>query len=141
MNFQEELTAVTDLYYQEEFQNGSETDQGKICEQADIRLRELQKECGKKEERRKILQLLAVNSEYQENYENAGFYYEQMLLYEETYRAGYGEYGMFLIRVGEQEASRTLWREYKLKESVLDDTVSRNLELWEKEMGKIEEKS
>ena len=48
---------------------------------------------------------------------------------------------MFLIRVGEQEASRTLWREYKLKESVLDDTVSRNLELWEKEMGKIEEKS
>ena len=29
----------------------------------------------------------------------------------------------------------------KLKESVLDDTVSRNLELWEKEMGKIEEKS
>ncbi len=140
-NFQEELTAVTDLYYQEEFQNGSETDQEKICEQADIRLRELQKECGKKEERRKILQLLAVNSEYQENYENAGFYYEQMLLYEETYREGYGEYGMFLIRVGEQEASRTLWREYKLKESVLDDTVSRNLELWEKEMGKIEEKS
>ena len=64
-----------------------------------------------------------------------------MLLYEETYREGYGEYGMFLIRVGEQEASRTLWREYKLKESVLDDTVSRNLELWEKEMGKIEEKS
>lgn len=140
-NFYEELSAITDFYYQEEFQNGSKADQERICAQADIRLRELQKECGEKEERRKILQILAVNSEYQENYENAGFYYEQMLLYDEAYRAGYGEYGMFLLRIGEQEGSRTLWREYKLKESALDDTASRNLGLWEKEMSGVEEKS
>ena len=81
------------LYYQEEFQNGSKADREKICEQADTGLRKLQKPCPEKEESRKILQILAVNSEYQENYENAGFYYEQMLLYDETYRAGYGEYG------------------------------------------------
>lgn len=82
-----------------------------------------------------------VNSEYQENYENAGFYYEQMLLYDETYRAGYGEYGMFLFRTGQKEAGQALWTEYKSKETMLDDTVSRNLRLWEKEMTKSEEKS
>ena len=87
------------------------------------------------------MQLLAVNSEYQGNYENAGLYYEQMLLYDETYRAGYGEYGMFLLRTGQQEASLMLWTEYKAKEIMLDDTVSRNLKLWEKEMTEIEEKS
>ena len=64
-----------------------------------------------------------------------------MLLYDETNRAGYGEYGMFLLRTGQQEASQTLWSEYKSKETMLDDTVSRNLRLWEKEMSKIEEKS
>lgn len=69
-------------------------------------LRKLQKQCTEKEESRKILQLLAVNSEYQENYENAGFYYEQMLLYDETYRAGYGEYGMFLFRTGKRKPVR-----------------------------------
>ena len=83
----------------------------------------------------------AVNSEYQENYKNAGFYYEQMLLYDETYRAGYGEYGMFLFRTGQKEAGQALWTEYKSKETMLDDTVSRNLRLWEKEMTKSEEKS
>ena len=101
----------------------------------------MQKQCTEKEESRKILQLLAINSEYQENYENAGLYFEQMLLYDETYRAGYGEYGMFLLCTGQQEASQTLWTEYKSKETMLDDTGSRNLRLWEKEMSKIEEKS
>lgn len=140
-DFYEELTDITDLYYQEEFQNGSKAHREKICEQADTGLRKLQKQCTEKEESRKILQLLAVNSEYQENYENAGFYYEQMLLYDETYRAGYGEYGMFLFRTGKKEVGQALWTEYKSKETMLDDTVSRNLRLWEKEMTKSEEKS
>ena len=140
-DFYEELTDITDLYYQEEFQNGSKADREKICEQADTGLRKLQKQCTEKEESRKILQILAVNSEYQENYENAGFYYEQMLLYDETYRAGYGEYGMFLFRTGKKEAGQALCTEYKSKETMLDDTVSRNLRLWEKEMTKSEEKS
>ena len=64
-----------------------------------------------------------------------------MLLYDETYRTGYGEYGMFLFRTGQKEAGQALWTEYKSKETMLDDTVSRNLRLWEKEMTKSEEKS
>ena len=95
----------------------------------------------KKRSQERYYRSSAVNSEYQENYENAGFYYEQMLLYDETYRAGYGEYGMFLFRTGQKEAGQALWTEYKSKETMLDDTVSRNLRLWEKEMTKSEEKS
>lgn len=140
-DFCEKLTAITDLYYQENFQNGSDEVKKKICKQADTKLRKLQREYTKKEETRKILQLLATNSEYQENYENVRLYYEQMLLYDEAYRAGYGEYGMFLLRTGQQEASQTLWKEYKSKEAMLDDTDSRNLELWKTEMIRIEEKS
>ena len=58
-DFYEELTDITDLYYQEEFQNGSKADREKICEQADTGLRKLQKQCAEKEESRKILQILA----------------------------------------------------------------------------------
>lgn len=43
-----------------------------------------------------------------------------MLLYDETYRAGYGEYGMFLFRTGQKEAGQALWTEYKSKETMLD---------------------
>ena len=57
-----------------------------------------------------------------------------MLHYDEAYRAGYGEYGMFLLRTGQQKASQTLWREYESKEAILDNTDSRNLELWTTEM-------
>ena len=140
-DFYEHLTAITDLYYQEAFQNGSSKVKKKICEQADRRLRKLQGKYTKKEETRKILQLLATNSEYQESYEDVRLYYEQMLHYDEAYRAGYGEYGMFLLRTGQQKASQTLWREYESKEAILDNTDSRNLELWKTEMIRIEEKS
>ena len=140
-DFYEKLTAITDLYYQEDFQNGSSKVKKKICEQADRRLRKLQGKYTKKEETRKILQLLATNSEYQESYEDVRLYYEQMLHYDEAYRAGYGEYGMFLLRTGQQKASQTLWREYESKEAILDNTDSRNLELWKTEMIRSEEKS
>ncbi len=69
----------------------------------------------------------------------SGLYFEQMLSYDETYRAGYGEYGMFLLRTGQQKASQTLWSEYESKEAMLDDTDSRNLELWKTEMIGSEE--
>ena len=72
---------------------------------------------------------------------DCGNYKNNALLYDETYRAGYGEYGMFLFRTGQKEAGQALWTEYKSKEIMLDDTVSRNLRLWEKEMTKSEEKS
>ena len=44
-DFYEKLTAITDLYYQEDFQNGSSKVKKKICEQADRRLRKLRKYC------------------------------------------------------------------------------------------------
>ena len=47
-DFYEELTDITDLYYQEEFQNGSKADREKICEQADTGLRKLQNNALKK---------------------------------------------------------------------------------------------
>lgn len=139
--FYRKLTIATDLYYQDKFEKGDAAERKRVCEQVDLRLRELQKECRKEEESRKVLEILAVNSEYQENYENAVFYYEQLLLYNEYYRIGYGEYGMFLIRTGQGEANQNLWRKYKSREKVLDDTDGRDLKLWEKEMAAIEEKS
>ena len=42
---------------------------------------------------------------------------------------------------GKRKPVKALWTEYKSKETMLDDTVSRNLRLWEKEMTKSEEKS
>lgn len=42
---------------------------------------------------------------------------------------------------GQQKASQTLWREYESKEAILDNTDSRNLELWKTEMIRSEEKS
>ena len=46
------------------------------------------------------------------------------LLYDAEYPVAYGEYGMFLIRTGQKEASRKLWEDYKEKEKaeLLDDS-------------------
>ena len=65
--------------------------------------------------------------------EKAALYYENLLLYDAEYPVAYGEYGMFLIRTGQKEASRKLWEDYKEKEKaeLLDDSESRNLQLWE----------
>ena len=62
-DFYEELTDITDLYYQEEFQNGSKADREKICEQADTGLRKLQKQCTEKEEHFKNI---SVNDSYKD---------------------------------------------------------------------------
>lgn len=140
MGFYEKLTAVTALYHEKGFQEGNVKEQKKICEKADKMLRRLQSECKDREDSRKILLLLAMNSEYQEDYEKASLYYEQLLLYEEDYREGYGEYGMFLVRTGQEKEAEKLWKQYKKKEVNLDESTGRNLVLWEREMTKNEEK-
>ena len=38
--------------------------------------------------------------------EKAALYYENLLLYDAEYRVAYGEYGMFLLRIGQKEASQ-----------------------------------
>lgn len=42
--------------------------------------------------------------------ERAALYYENLLLYDEGFRDGYGEYGMFLIRREQKGASEKLWK-------------------------------
>ena len=53
-------------------------------------------------------------------------------MYDSTYREVYGEYGMFLLRAGQEEASRQLWKDYRKKETdrELEPGTSRNLTLW-----------
>ena len=65
--------------------------------------------------------------------EKAALYYENLLLYDAEYRVVYGEYGMFLLRIGQKEASQKLWKDYKKKEKteLLEEGESRNLKLWE----------
>ena len=140
IGFYEKVTAVTALYYEKGFQEGNAKEQKKICEKVDKMLRRLQSECKDREDSRKILLLLAMNSEYQEDYEKASLYYEQLLLYEEDYREGYGEYGMFLVRTGQEKEAKKLWKQYKKKEVGLDESTGRNLMLWEREMIESEEK-
>jgi len=40
---------------------------------------------------------------------------------------------MFLLRIGQKEASQKLWKDYKKKEKteLLEEGESRNLKLWE----------
>lgn len=132
--FYEKMTTVTDLYYQKGFQEGDEKEQKKICEKAEKMLQKLQEEYKGKEESRKILLLLAGNSEYQGKIENAALYYEQLLLYDETCKEGYGEYGMFLLRTDQREKAEKLWKKYNRNIQILDESEGRDLAFWEKEM-------
>lgn len=112
-DFYERLTEVTEIYYGEEFRSGSEEERKGLCKEAEQRLQELSRQYQGQEEQRKILSILAVNCAYEGNEEHAAFYYEQMLLYDGSFRAAYGEYGMFLLRLGQKEASEKLWKDYK----------------------------
>ena len=66
-------------------------------------------------------------------------------MYDEKFRDAYGEYGMFLIRKSQKDASRKLWRNYQSmeKKDVLEGEKGRNLLLWEEinEKDKEEKKS
>ena len=77
--------------------------------------------------------MLALTAELLDESERAALYYENLLLYDEGFRDGYGEYGMFLIREGQEEASRKLWKDYQEmeKENLLEEGKGRNLLLWE----------
>mgnify|MGYP003282725636 CR=1 FL=1 len=136
-DFYTELTQVTSLYYEKEFLQGNTKEKERICKEAEKQFQELLRQYHKKEEQRKLLLLLAANSEYQNSYKETRIYYEQLLLYDKTYAAGYGEYGMFLLRNGKKKASLQLWKEFRENEK-LDASAGRNLELWEKEMKRIE---
>ena len=127
------LSEVTDLYYEARQYPEDSKDREKCCMAAEKRLQRLSRNYGEKEQQRRIELLLAWNAELLCEPEKAALYYENLLLYDAEYPVAYGEYGMFLIRTGQKEASRKLWEDYKEKEKaeLLDDSESRNLQLWE----------
>lgn len=137
-DFYTELTSVTELYHQDDFFNEKKSRQ--VCINAEKKLQKLLKKFQKKQEQRKLLLLLAVNSEYQKEYDKAALYYEQLLLYDDSFREGYGEYGMFLIRTNQENKSIKLWDDFCKNIKKMDTSYTRNLEIWEKEMTSIEEK-
>lgn len=127
------ISEVTDLYYEARQYPEDSKGRKKCCIEAEKKLQKLNRNYGEKEQQRRIELLLACNAELLDEPEKAALYYENLLLYDAEYPVAYGEYGMFLIRAGQKEASRKLWEDYKKKEKakLLDDSESRNLKLWE----------
>lgn len=139
-DFSEAVSEVTELYYQAEQQQMESSDplsdeiSGKrLFRSAEKKLQKMNRIFQGKEEQRHIALLLAWNAELSGEPERAALYYENLLLYDEGFRDGYGEYGMFLIRKGQEEASRKLWKDYQKKEreNLLEAGKGRNLLLWE----------
>ena len=134
--FSAAVAEVTDLYYQAE---RYQTDSGfsasgqKFLQAAEKKLQKLSRIDQGKEEQRYIALLLAWNAELLDEPERAALYYENLLLYDEGFRDGYGEYGMFLIRREQKGASEKLWKDYQEKEkkNLLEEGKGRNLLLWE----------
>lgn len=141
MDYKEELTMVTDLYWKDEqyHKNGVISDSS--CKKIDSLLKDIFKKVQEKDEQREILRMLAVNAEYMEKYRNAAFYYEQMLIYDSKYCEGYGMYGLFLLRLGLEAESRRLYEKY-MEECEIEDKQQLHcedtyyLEQWE---GLLEE--
>ncbi len=113
---EERLTEVTQNYYSDAFLHNSLSDRKKICAETEKELQLLLKEYPEKEFQRKLLLMLALNSELQGEEEHAAIYYEQLLLYDENYGEAYGQYGLFLCRIGLREESIRLWEKYHMME-------------------------
>lgn len=141
-DFQDRITEITEVYYREEFLEGDLKERKPLCSQAEKRLLELLREYRGKREYRRIMKLLALNSIYAGEEEQAALYYEQILRYDGSFREIYGEYGMFLLRTGQEEGCAELWEEYQKKEREggLEEGSAWNLEIWEKEMEEKREK-
>ena len=127
------LSEVTDLYYEARQYPEDSRSRKRYCITAEKKLQNLNRNYREKEQQRRIELLLAWNAELLQEPEKAALYYENILLYDEEYPVAYGEYGMFLLRIGQKEASRKLWEDYKKKEKaeLLEKGESRNLKLWE----------
>ena len=127
------ISEVTDLYYEARQYPENSGERKKYCATAEKKLQDLSRNYREKEQQRRIELLLAWNAEFLDETEKAALYYENLLLYDAEYRVVYGEYAMFLLRIGQKEASQKLWKDYKKKEKteLLEEGESRNLKLWE----------
>ena len=136
-DFHAALTEVTDYYYGEDFlktKAGGE-EWKKLLYSVENHLKKLLTEYLQEEEQRKLLLLLAENCELAGEEEEASQYYRQLLLEHPGYRAGYGEYGMFLFRIGREEEAKRLWEDYKdrREHGMLDHTEGPALKKWEEQ--------
>ncbi|MBQ7370728.1 MAG: serine/threonine protein kinase [Blautia sp.] len=133
------VNEVTKHFYETGFLSsagGESMNRKEICEQTERQMQELLKRYSDAEEQKKLLLLLARTAEFGGNPEHAALYYEQLLLYEPGFRDGYGEYGCFLLRIGQQKESRQLWETYKEKEKegILEMDSRGRIRIWEKEL-------
>lgn len=130
----EALTEVTGDYYESSFLAGKKRED--VCVPVDEKLQKLLLEYREEREQTRILLLLARNGELQGDGERAAIYYEQMILYYPKGEEGYAEYGLFLCRQGQKEASERLWKKYseQKEKGSMDDTGGENLRLWKKRL-------
>lgn len=135
--FQDAVSMVTDLYYDEAFRKGGDAEQQEICRRAEKKLQQLQKKYKKAKEQERLLLLLAYNGELLGKNDHASLYYEQLLLYHGEFQEAYGEYGLYLGRKGKHPESLTLWEDWKREKQKkgLKSPEEGNLKIWEKRVG------
>lgn len=131
------LTEITQHYYEEDFLSGNSAEQKKICRSAEQKLQALLKEYPDRAAQRKLLLLLALNGEIQGEEEHAAVYYEQLLLYDRNYGEAYGQYGLFLCRMGQQEESLRLWKRFCAvrEEGTLEEPGAETEQIWKERLG------
>lgn len=129
-SFEKALTKVTECYYESDLETRKA-----LYRKAEDGLVQLLKDYPQEEAQRKLLLMLAANAELQEEWERAAVYYEQLLLYAPEFGEGYGKYGLFLLRRGQDTSGRRLWRLYEKQVTGDEDSVS--VGLWRQ---KLEEK-
>ena len=140
--FDDALSRTTEGYYTSVFLEGDAEDRKQVCEDMEDRLQKLLENYREKECQRRLLLLLAANSELMERPDRAAVYYEQLLLYDPEFGEGYTEYGLFLCRQNRKEAARKLWKRYQqmLGESDAEPGNATKVRLWQKEVEESDEK-
>lgn len=126
------LTEVTKGYYDSAFLRGNPEKRREVCTLADELLQKDLMEYRAEEEQKEILFRLAVNGELMGEGERAALYYEQLLLYYPEEAEGYAQYGLFLCRQGQEEASGLLWKKYEEQKAkgVITEESAAELQEW-----------
>lgn len=135
---EESLSKITDMYYQEDFINGTKEQRTEICKMAEKNLQEMLGEYTEIESQRKLLLLLAVNAQLQGCEELALFYYEQLRVFHPGYEEFYGEYGSYLLQIGKDRKSKELWDEFRQEErdGNITGAETKNGQVWSDYMAK-----
>lgn len=133
---EESLSKITDMYYREDFINGTKEQRKEICKTAEKNLQDMLGEYTEIESQRKLLLLLAVNAQLQGREDSALFYYEQLKIFHSGYEELYGEYGNYLLQIGKDKKSTELWEEFLREERKgnITGAETKNGQLWSEYM-------